>query len=264
MLFSQYIPPNASTRERAHSLPLLVFLHGFLGSHEDWLASTALLDDYPRLLIDLPGFGRSRHLSCHSLDCCFSRIKDTLIQPSYQGRNIVIVGYSMGGRLALRGLVESVFAQLPLVGVVVEGAHFGLQDAQARHDREHNDEQWASRFEQEPIEQVLSDWYQQAVFSSLNNDQRQTLVDIRSDNLGQSIGAMLRLTSLAHQSYLLPSLHKQTVPIRYLCGEKDEKFKQLAVDSGLPYTLIQGAGHNVHHQCPAQFASALRDIVETF
>ncbi|MCV5656212.1 2-succinyl-6-hydroxy-2,4-cyclohexadiene-1-carboxylate synthase, partial [Escherichia coli] len=76
-----------------------------------------------------------------------------------------------------------------------------------------NDARWAMRFKTEPLERVLSDWYQQAVFSSLNHEQRQTFIAKRSDNLGSAVANMLMATSLAKQAYLLPSLQKQNIPV---------------------------------------------------
>ncbi|CAM4220937.1 2-succinyl-6-hydroxy-2,4-cyclohexadiene-1-carboxylate synthase [Vibrio agarivorans] len=262
MLYSRYLSATKNTNRGP--LPLLVFLHGFLGSSEDWLESVKSFDEFPRLLIDLPGFGASRHLKSQDMPSCLSAIETTLKKYTTTQTKVVLVGYSMGGRILLQGLAKQVFSHLSVIGCVVEGAHFGLRDQDERAARYTNDERWAQRFEGEPIEQVLNDWYRQGVFSSLNDDQRQTLVKLRSDNLGKSIGAMLRVTSLAHQNYLLPNLRKQSVPIWYLCGEKDDKFKQLAAQSGLPVTIVQGAGHNVHHECPILFSEALRAIVERF
>ncbi|WMN73478.1 hypothetical protein NI386_19550 [Vibrio parahaemolyticus] len=109
----------------------------------------------------------------------------------------------------------------------------------------------------------MSDWYQQAVFSSLNHEQRQTLIAKRSANLGSAIANMLMATSLAKQAYLLPALQQQRIPIYYVCGAKDKKFSQLAKTSGLAYRQIEGAGHNVHQEQPKQFAMHIKQIIHS-
>ncbi|MBN8110601.1 2-succinyl-6-hydroxy-2,4-cyclohexadiene-1-carboxylate synthase, partial [Vibrio vulnificus] len=76
-----------------------------------------------------------------------------------------------------------------------EGGHFGLITEEEKHARWQHDQHWATRFAHQPIAQVLTDWYQQAVFSSLNHEQRQTLVTLRSDNLGPAVAKMLLATS---------------------------------------------------------------------
>ncbi|MDR9826182.1 2-succinyl-6-hydroxy-2,4-cyclohexadiene-1-carboxylate synthase [Vibrio sp. FNV 38] len=267
MLFSRYLSvgEDIGSAQPFHAVnaPLLVFLHGFLGSTEDWSASLPWLANFPRLTIDLPGFGLSSGIHCQDFSECLSMVNACIASQLAPNQQIVLMGYSMGGRMIMRGLATGDFDDLPLLGAVIEGGHYGLQDQTQKEARLANDEKWAARFEQEPIEQVLFDWYQQSVFSSLNHDQRQKLVAIRSANLGSRMATMLRMTSLAHQGYLLPALHQQSVPIRYLIGERDIKFRQLAAKSSFPVTLISGAGHNVHHECPQDFAQALTAVVES-
>src|SRR5688572_26999656 len=50
---------NADVKDR----PWLVFLHGLLGSTEDWQPLFPALDGWPCLLVDLPGHGRSASLT---------------------------------------------------------------------------------------------------------------------------------------------------------------------------------------------------------
>jgi 2-succinyl-6-hydroxy-2,4-cyclohexadiene-1-carboxylate synthase len=74
---------------------------------------------------------------------------------------------------------------------------------------------------------------------------------------------MLLATSLATQSYLLPALQRQAVPLHYICGTKDKKFSQLAESSGLAYRQVEGAGHNVHQEQPQQFAIHVNQIIHS-
>ncbi|STM19627.1 2-succinyl-6-hydroxy-2, 4-cyclohexadiene-1-carboxylate synthase [Escherichia coli] len=71
-----------------------------------------------------------------------------------------------------------------LCGIIVEGGHPGLQNAEQRAERQRSDRQWAQRFRKEPLTAVFADWYQQPVFASLNDDQRRELVALRSNNNG--------------------------------------------------------------------------------
>ncbi len=121
-----------------------------------------------------------------------------------------------------------------------KGGNFGLQSESEKQARFRNDAHWARRFKTEPLACVLNDWYQQLVFSSLNHEQRQTLIEKRSANLGSAVADMLLATSLAKQSYLLPALQQQTIPLYYICGSKDKKFSQLAESSGLAYRQVEG------------------------
>jgi len=106
-------------------------------------------------------------------------------------RNIeryILIGYSMGGRLAMHTVCQPLLtpnatlqtSQPSLLGALLGVVH------------------WARRFDSEPLPQVLADWYQQSVFSSLNYDQRQSLIVKRSHNSGSGVARMLLATSLAN------------------------------------------------------------------
>ena len=58
--------------------------------------------------------------------------------------------------------------------------------------------------------------------------EREELVELRSDNLGSQLGCMLRATSLAKQPYLLDDLKQLSVPLLYVCGEKDSEIQDIS------------------------------------
>ncbi|MGF1908285.1 2-succinyl-6-hydroxy-2,4-cyclohexadiene-1-carboxylate synthase [Vibrio kasasachensis] len=239
---------------QTEDMPTLVFLHGLLGCGDDWQACTKHLKSYSILTLDLPGHGRSQDIVCEDFDQVCQQIIDTLNFVLSPNQTVIIIGYSLGARIAMYGIAKHHFDGLNLIKVIIEGGNFGLQDEASRAERWKNDCHWANRFSIEPIGQVLDDWYQQSVFSSLNYEQRQTLITKRSANLGGSIGRMLLATSLAKQPSLLPELSSSGIDIHYICGEKDSKFCQMAEQSHLSFSQIAQAGHNVHFEHPKAFA----------
>ena len=64
-----------------------------------------------------------------------------------------------------------------LMGLIVEGETPGLYDAIERQNRIAHDKRWAARFRNEPINDVLTQWYQQPVFADLSDEMRQLLVE---------------------------------------------------------------------------------------
>ena len=96
--------------------PWLVFLHGFSGDSREWQTVGAAFSAYPQLYIDLPGHGGSREVRVSGFAEVSLRLAETLAH--YHVRDYWLIGYSLGGRIAL------FFAGQPrrgLCGLVVEG-----------------------------------------------------------------------------------------------------------------------------------------------
>jgi 2-succinyl-6-hydroxy-2,4-cyclohexadiene-1-carboxylate synthase len=252
MLFSKWTEANSNSCQ-----PTLVFLHGLLGNSRDWSAVTELLPHFNTLTIDLPGHGQSRNILCDGFDHCCQLVSKTIRQACTPEHALYLIGYSLGGRIVMYGAALNCFADLNVQGIVIEGGNFGLTDQNQKDQRLASDSVWADRFKNESIEHVLTDWYQQPLFSSLNYEQKQTLIEQRSDNLGASIASMLGATSLAKQPYLLPLLQHLPQRCHYIYGSRDTKFAQLALYSHLSTSVIQDAGHNAHNEKPVEFARTI-------
>lgn len=87
---------------------MLVFLHGFLGTGEDWIAIMKAISGSARCIsVDLPGHGKSIIHSKNnaSEEPCFSLeiIADLLhnLMHHISPARVTLVGYSMGARIAL-------------------------------------------------------------------------------------------------------------------------------------------------------------------
>ncbi|MBF9770724.1 2-succinyl-6-hydroxy-2,4-cyclohexadiene-1-carboxylate synthase [Enterobacter asburiae] len=236
--------------------PLLVFLHGFSGDRREWQRVGEGFSDYPRLYLDLPGHGGSRNLGVTGFDEMSALLTRTLL--SYNILKFWLIGYSLGGRIAMFHA-----SQQPkgLLGMIVEGGHPGLQDAEARNARLASDRRWATRFRTEPLDKVFADWYQQPVFASLTDAQREALITLRSQNNGETLAMMLEATSLAVQPDLRAALSARDFSFDYLYGERDEKFAALAAEVNAVCHAIPDAGHNAHRENPDAVIASLAQIL---
>lgn len=248
---------HAVVAEGEVSRPWLVFLHGFSGDCREWQLVGEGLSDYPRLYVDLPGHGGSGDIRVSNFAQVSALLHDTLL--SYNILNYWLVGYSLGGRVAMN--FAGKHRHPGLQGLVVEGGHPGLLHDEARAARQKNDETWAMRFRHEPLEQVFADWYQQPVFASLTAPQRAALVALRAQNNGEALADMLLATSLAVQDDLRPMLAKRHYPFWYLCGERDGKFRAIAEELTVPCQIIHNAGHNAHRENPQGVTDCLAQIL---
>lgn len=238
----------------------LIFLHGLLGTKSDWQKLIEKLPHFRCFALDLPYHGNEKHSAVHNFSDCdqFLAKKITSLigeQPYY------LVGYSLGGRLALHYSLAG--KQLPpnLQGVILEGANLGLATEKERQQRWQQDQNWAARFMQEPPQIVLEDWYQQPVFSHLTALQRKALIAQRSSNCGANIGKMLLATSLAKQPNFAAKVRSNSELFFYVCGARDQKFQAMASENHLKPHLIPNAGHNAHLENPSHFAQWLNSVV---
>lgn len=78
--------------------------------------------DYSRLYVDLPGHGGSATISVDGFDDVTDLLCKTLV--SYNILNFWLVGYSLGGRVAMMAACQELAG---LCGVVVEGGHPGCK-----------------------------------------------------------------------------------------------------------------------------------------
>ncbi len=235
----------------------VVFVHGLLGSHQDWQPVAQLLPQVRCVGVDLPGHGRcpcTQSVSFDSISQDFAKLCHTLVN---QGADqLILVGYSLGSRVLMFALANGYLDIPQLHKVIIEGGNFGLQSQSDRQARISHDEQWANRFSSESAEVVLDSWYRQTVFADLDQETRQKLIQLRAQNDLDSVASMLRATSLGRQPYLLPKLQKQQL-IQLLVGERDSKFKAMYKASGIPTCIVPAAGHNSHKQNPRFVADAI-------
>jgi isochorismate synthase / 2-succinyl-5-enolpyruvyl-6-hydroxy-3-cyclohexene-1-carboxylate synthase / 2-succinyl-6-hydroxy-2,4-cyclohexadiene-1-carboxylate synthase / o-succinylbenzoate synthase len=91
---------------------IVIFLHGFLGTSEDWAPiMKSLSKDAHMISVDLPGHGKSQvqtkqefSLSVETISRLLLKLVDEI---STEGQGVIVVGYSMGARIALHMTLNS-------------------------------------------------------------------------------------------------------------------------------------------------------------
>ncbi|WP_422824241.1 alpha/beta fold hydrolase [Xenorhabdus siamensis] len=125
----------------------LVWLHGLLGCGNEWLPIVNDCNQYASLVIDLPGHGDSADITAVDGFAEMSKLlNETLL--AYQIHDYWLIGYSLGGRLAMYYTVQNQAVQNQatqnhtihshqkgLRGIVVEGGNPGLFSQQERDAR---------------------------------------------------------------------------------------------------------------------------------
>lgn len=152
-----------------------------------------------------------------------------------------LIGYSMGGRLALHALLSK---KCQWGNAIIISAHPGLKEE--REARLQSDEKWASLAEDDWT-LFLERWNKQSVLNGPQFDWPDR-AELRSHQ--HEIAKSFRCWSLGSQDDLRPRLREITCPVRWIVGEQDEKFTSLARETvpliqNATLEVVLGAGHRV-------------------
>ncbi len=134
-----------------------------------------------------------------------------------------LLGYSMGGRLALHALLENGH---PWQAAVIVSAHPGLESAAERETRRGSDAAWASRALMGNWQDFLETWNAQPVLGdqTIRDSQASGRLVMRRREIARSFVDW----SLGTQAPLWDRLHEITMPVLWVVGENDPKFRELA------------------------------------
>ena len=167
----------------------------------------------------------------------------------------VLLGYSMGGRLALHALLEG--AQYRRAVIVSAG--LGITGGNERTARRAQDERWAQRFESDDWDAVIADWDAQPLFGGHRMPRRE-------DDFDRSgLGADLRRFSPAVLEPLEPRLREIAIPVLWIAGERDPKYveagqRAVALLPNAELWVCPGAAHRVPWERPDVFTARLQAL----
>jgi len=226
----------------------IIALHGFLGQPADWDFLNQLLPEYEILK---PSLYRKTNLSLQQWAQCFDRDFDCSDTP-------ILLGYSLGGRLALHALREN---PKRWKAVVCLSTHPGLVRIQERAERIRADEGWAERFLQEPWDSLISSWNSQKIF-----EHSKKTTKTPSHFSRELLANILTMWSLGHQEPFFADLEKIDVPILWLTGQNDEKFTELGKkiifkNKFSKHRIIAGAGHRIHCDQPELCCHLIKEFL---
>jgi 2-succinyl-6-hydroxy-2,4-cyclohexadiene-1-carboxylate synthase len=232
----------------------LVLLHGFTHTGASWAAVIdALGERYRPLAPDIRGHGRSSDVEPVDLEHV---IGDIAAQDSGA---FTLVGYSMGGRIALHAALE-----LPdrIERLVLIGASPGIADHTERARRAEVDEQLANEIEQSSIEEFASSWARTPVLSDQPADVAEAVHAVRLCNTPVGLARALRGLGTGALGPVWKRLPELRPPTTLIAGERDLKFTRLASEmaSLIPAAevlIVSGAGHAVHLEKPVQVAAVI-------
>jgi 2-succinyl-6-hydroxy-2,4-cyclohexadiene-1-carboxylate synthase len=250
--------------------PSVVLLHGFTGSSETWTPLRQKLETAHRVIaIDQPGHGRSSSppdSRRYRLDRFASDL--AFVFDSMKIERAVVIGYSMGGRAALRFTVE----QPDLVaGIVLESTSPGIADPHERSDRRASDAALAADIEHDGIKAFVERWEALPIWNSqrsLPDEARRLLHLQRAANNPVGLANSLRGAGAAEDELMLDAATNIRVPALLIAGALDPKYVELGrlLEKSIARSrleIVRNAGHAVHLEQPDEFASAITTFLST-
>ncbi|TKY49620.1 PHYLLO protein [Spatholobus suberectus] len=263
---------------------VLVFLHGFLGTGEDWINIMKTFSGSAKCIsVDLPGHGKSilhdtkgdgeePWLSLEIIADILHKLVHH-IAPA----EVTLVGYSMGARIALYMALK--FGTKIKGAVLISGSP-GLKDKLSRKIRAAKDDSRALAVIAHGLQFFLSSWYAGELWKSLRSHphfNRIIASRLQHDDM-QSLAQMLSGLSIGRQPSLWEDLPNCRVPLLIMHGEKDAKFRKIAqamlnaLCSGLgskhekgndihEVVEVPNCGHAAHLENPLPIIASMRRFV---
>src|SRR5436305_5277925 len=238
-------------------------LVGALGGAGDLFERDWAAHNLHVIALDMLGHGQSAaptDPARYSIEHCQTDIIAVLQSLGIRSGEAILLGYSMGGRIALYCAFSGFFRAL-----ILESASPGLAHPLERVQCHQSDMALADRIEREGIPAFVAYWEQLPLFASqrsLPKEKQATLHAQRLHNRATGLANSLRGIGTGIQPALHAQLPTLTIPVLLITGELDTKFCALAeqMQQALPlaqWSVMPGAGHAVHLEQAALF---VRDV----
>ncbi len=232
----------------------IILVHGFTQTASSWRPTVARLSaslgpGVDVLALDAPGHGTRGDVRAD--------LPTGAAMLAAEGGRGTYVGYSMGGRLCL----HLALAAPQLVDrLVLIGTTPGIEDDRERAARRAADDALADEIERVGVAAFVDRWLSQPLFAGL--DRSDADIQARLTNTAAGLASSLRLAGTGTQTPLWTRLGELTMPVLIVTGEHDTKFAEIGrrmadsiTDASL--VVIEGAGHAVHLERPAQTCAAI-------
>ncbi|MEH7074659.1 2-succinyl-6-hydroxy-2,4-cyclohexadiene-1-carboxylate synthase [Neobacillus drentensis] len=246
----------------------LVLLHGFTGDSTTWTPFTECWGKDTKLIIpDIIGHGKTESpdlLHSYHIETAASDLKRILDNLGIQ--QVDLLGYSMGGRLAL---TFAVLFPAHVRKLILESTSPGLETESDRKQRRMKDAELAKFINEQGIHAFVGYWEEIPLFSTMKRLPVYTQQKIRNQRLSNSpIGLSNSLLGMGtgSQPSLWERLSELNCEVLLLTGAEDHKFCDIAermmkVLKNSILITIEGSGHAIHVEEPEKFGTIVSDFL---
>lgn len=247
--------------------PAVLLLHGFTGTRDTWRPHLGALRGFEAIAVDLLGHGGSDAPEDPARYGMEETVADLLaVLDALEVRRAAVVGYSMGGRVALRLALR---APDRCWALVLESASPGIADEAERAARIAADEALAELLEREGIAAFVAHWESLPLWASQARLPEEVRAHLRRQRLQQrplGLANSLRGLGAGRDLPVFGRLGELPMPVLLVTGGLDTKYVNLAREMAaripnVRWVNVPDVGHAVHLEAPAAFAEALRTFL---
>ena len=274
--------------ENISSSKTVLFLHGFMGDKSDWgaIARSLATLGHRCVAIDLPGHGETKTKIINgdvtSTVYSIEGISDTLhsLLEKMEIEDVIIVGYSLGARVALSlSLSSSKEKRKSSISRVISlsGTCGMLDDDASKETRRKRDAALAEELRtSQSLISFCTTWYEQPMWKPLVSRDGMSIKEVarkRARSVGEEkkneIANVLEHASVGKQKQVWNDLksNENNVEVTFVYGELDEKFAYIAEKavrlSGNDVEAIEiaNAGHALHLEQSCSVALELAKVL---
>ncbi|QCR33332.1 2-succinyl-6-hydroxy-2,4-cyclohexadiene-1-carboxylate synthase [Lysinibacillus sp. SGAir0095] len=251
-----------------HLEQTIVMLHGFTGSVATWCNVAIPIKNHRIVAIDLMGHGQTdspQDIAPYTMEEQILQLDEIFQQLNLH--EVILLGYSMGGRTAL-----SYAKTFPdrVSHLILESASPGLKSEEERAKRRASDESLADQIQTSGIEVFVNKWENIPLFKTQKKLPPDVQLEVRKERLAQTeigLANSLRGAGTGAQSSLWSSLGEISMPVTLITGEQDDKFCQIAEEmqallQNAQHVCVKNTGHAIHVENPEQFATIVKDAIK--
>ena len=246
----------------------LLLLHGFTGDSSTWTPFCSVWGRHSRLIIpDIIGHGQTgspHDLIRYQMEAAAADLIFILDQLGIE--KVDLLGYSMGGRLAL---TFAITYPERIRKLILESASPGLKTDEERIQRRMKDGELANFITEHGIPSFVDYWEAIPLFSTMNNlpdSIRESIREQRLSNNARGLANSLVGMGTGSQPSWWEKLNQLNCEILLVTGEKDEKFCRIAekMQAGIKkasWIAINDCGHAIHVEQKEKFGTIVSDFL---
>ncbi|WP_042354697.1 2-succinyl-6-hydroxy-2,4-cyclohexadiene-1-carboxylate synthase [Bacillus rubiinfantis] len=245
-----------------------LLLHGFTGDFTTWAPFCEQWGRHSKLIVpDIIGHGKTEapeDVHRYSIEAAAVDLKYLI---DFLGiEKVDLVGYSMGGRLAL---TFAILYPERVSSLILESSSPGLQSKDAREQRRISDRKLADFIREQGIESFVDYWEEIPLFTTMKRLPLEIRETIRQQRLRNNptglVNSLLGMGTGSQPSWW-DELTKLTCEVLLITGKEDEKFSAIAAKMMKSlkhgnWIEVANVGHAIHVEDSEKFGTIISDFL---